>query len=371
MPDKPHPIINCHVHLFTMDHVPRDFLPFGLTRRLRRAPFKRALMWALRRLGAAFDVDRLGRYADFLKIGAMESQEEVFTRLRGYYPSGGEHPTQFVALPMDMTHMGAGDPFEDIETQHQKLATLAAKHPDTLLPFIAVDPRRVTSQDPHPGAMVERLLDQHPGVFRGVKLYPPLGYWPEEPVLMGRVFPLCQERGLPVMSHCSRGGVRSRAHIPETAARFADPDAFVRVLDRFPDLRVCLAHFGGLDDWKLYFTDPDSRTPRPIGHPDRVRMNWLTKIMGLIKSGDHPNLYTDISYTIFMFEQFMRPLKVFLNNDAIRSRVLFGSDFYMAEQEIFDERFLSMSLRAELSADVYRDIAFVNPTRWLTGTDPA
>ena len=371
MSDEPHPIINCHVHLFTMDHVPRDFLPFRLTQWLRRAPFKRAVTWALRRLGAWFGFDRLGRFADFLKISGMETQDEVFQRVRGYYPSRGEHPTQFVALPMDMTHMGAGAPQEDIETQHQKLAALANGYSDTLLPFIAVDPRRVTSQDPHPGAMIERLLDQHPGVFRGVKLYPPLGYWPEDPVLMSHVFPLCQERGLPVMSHCSRGGVRSRAHIPETAARFADPDAFLPVLDRFPELRVCLAHFGGPDDWKLYFSDPDSREPRSVGHPDRVRMNWLSKLLGLIKSGDYPNLYTDISYTIFMFEQYMRPLKVILNNDAVRKRVLFGSDYYMSEQEEFDERFLSMSLRAELPADVYRDIAYGNPVRWLTGADPA
>ncbi len=370
MPEKPAPIINCHVHVFTMDCLPENFLPFSLTRRLRNAPFKRLVMWLLRRLGGFMGADRFGRYASFLNIGAMKTQREVFESLRGYYPSRGEAPARFVALPLDMTHIGAGAPFQSIEQQHQELAELAAIYPDTLMPFICVDPRRVTEQDRHPGAMIERLMDQHPGVFQGVKLYPPLGYWPDDSILERHVYPLCQERGLPVMSHCSRGGVRSRAHIPDTAALYTDPDAFVPIMRRFPDLRLCLAHFGGLEDWGRYFNDPDSRTPRPIGHPERHKMNWLSKIMGLIKSGEHPNLYTDISYTIFNFEEYMRPLKVFLTSPTIRSRVLFGSDFYMAERKAFDERFLSMSLRAELAEDVFRDISYVNPTRWLTGKDP-
>ena len=96
-------------------------------------------------------------------------------------------------------------------------------------------------------------------------------------------------------------------------------------------------------------------------------MNWLTKIMQMIRSEEFPNLYTDISYTMFDFEENMPFLSVFLENDTVRSKVLFGSDYYMTKQEDLSERAVSMRLRHALGGDVFRQISLDNPTRWLNG----
>ncbi len=82
---------------------------------------------------------------------------------------------------------------------------------------------------------------------------------------------------------------------------------------------------------------------------------------------EHPNLYTDISYTIFYFQEFVPALKVFLTDPVVRTRVLFGSDYYMADIEQDNERILSINLRAALGEECFWQIANANPKRYLFG----
>jgi hypothetical protein len=70
-------IVNCHTHVFTIDHVPERFLPLGLPTLMRIAP----LRWALRKLLhwvlPFTDRDQLDRYARFLKLTYRRSQREL------------------------------------------------------------------------------------------------------------------------------------------------------------------------------------------------------------------------------------------------------------------------------------------------------
>jgi hypothetical protein len=76
---------------------------------------------------------------------------------------------------------------------------------------------------------------------------------------------------------------------------FTDPDSYVPILEAYPALRICLAHFGGAGDWSAYLNHPWHAD----GEGDRARMSWLAKILDLIRDGKHPSLWTDISYTLF------------------------------------------------------------------------
>ena len=100
----------------------------------------------------------------------------------------------------------------------------------------------------------------------------------------------------------------------------------------------------------------------------------------MIRSGDYPNLYTDISYTIFKFEKFIPLLKLFLGDPAepkplkrvldVREKVLFGSDFYMTRQEGHSEKEISIRLRNALGEQLFRQIAETNPQAYLEGAAP-
>jgi hypothetical protein len=91
----------------------------------------------------------------------------------------------------------------------------------------------------------------------------------------------------------------------------------------------------------------------------------------MIACGDYPNLYTDIAYTIFtpkirdLYVDLVDYLKVVLSDQKIRSHVLFGSDYYMVEQEELTEKEVSIMLRSRLGEDLFFQIAHHNPMKFL------
>ncbi|MBF9035413.1 amidohydrolase family protein [Rhodobacterales bacterium HKCCE2091] len=347
-------ITNCHVHLFTNAHVPKHY-PHPAVRLLSAVPgFVPGLAAALRLFGHPWSdtLDRLGR---FKAEGDRASQAEVLAAMRQQYPSD----TRFVVLPMDMGPIGHGPVAADIRAQHDELSRLnvADDTAAAIIPFATIHP-----DSPGGAAEVRRCIeDLH---FKGLKLYPRLGFPPDHPVLMREVYPLMAERGLPVMSHCSRGGVQGKGVPTHLADRYTDPRAFLPVLREFPTLRVCLAHFGGTRDWRAYVDEGLAPTP------EARAANWQTAIRDLICSGDWPNLWTDISYTLFQFDDFVPFLRVFLTGEdehtaRLRSRVLFASDYYMTRQERLSERAVCFRLRNTLGEDLFRQLAEVNPEVWL------
>ncbi len=110
----------------------------------------------------------------------------------GYYPNDTTEHTKFIILPMDYSNMGAGDVKEDIDEQHAELAELARdrKYAEFVIPFAHIDPRR-------PGAFrrLKSLVEQDG--FRGVKIYPTLGYRPDYQVLMNNIYPYMIEKNIP------------------------------------------------------------------------------------------------------------------------------------------------------------------------------
>ncbi|MGI1663027.1 amidohydrolase family protein [Palleronia sp. KMU-117] len=344
-------IVNCHVHTFTTAHTPRCF-PSVLVVVVRAFPGLITLLrWGAEALGRERSADYLRRIELFHRTGKRRSQRAVFREVLHHYP----RTTRFVVLPLDMSEAGHGPVARDIVAQHDELASLAAD-PDygaQVIPFAGVDPRRAGVMDE-----LRRCVDDLG--FRGVKIYPRMGFRPDHPVLMDEVYPFCLDRNLPVMSHCSRGGVWRKGWLPSQQDAVTAPQAHEPVLRAFPDLRLCLAHFGGDRDWRAHLrdgVDPDD--------PDARERNWSAKIARLLKDRTYSNLYTDISYTIFRFADHMPLLRLHLAHPHIRERVLFGSDFYMTRQEELSEKAVSIRLRDALGEDLFHQIAHVNPRRWL------
>ena len=89
----------------------------------------------------------------------------------------------------------------------------------------------------------------------------------------------------------------------------------------------------------------------------------------MILSGKFPNLWTDISYTLFEFEQNIPFLRRFLQDPGLARRVLFGSDYYMTRQEVLSERAICFRLREALGDPLFRQIAEINPAIWLGERD--
>lgn len=349
-------IINCHIHTFSKEAVPPEFPPY--LHILTKHQFTRRLTGKLLRLCGRIIKGRdiFERYANFVEIADYDNQMEIFQRVRGRYPLN----TKFIVLPMDMRGMGYGEPRQDIDNQHLELKSLVDCYPDQIIPFIHIDPRSGTPclSGPNSLAFIRKF---HEKGFKGIKLYPPLGYDPTAEFLMP-IYKYANEHNLPVMVHCNRGGVKNKRFKDKDINRTTAPHKYRQVLSRFPEMRLCLAHYGGSEEWDRYLKCEwlDDNT-------SLEEMDWLSQISTMIRSGNYPNLFADISYTIFRYERYIPVLKVLLEDERIRSRVLFGSDYYMIEREKTPERELSIRLRSALGRDTFNLIAHHNPILYLNG----
>jgi predicted TIM-barrel fold metal-dependent hydrolase len=109
--------------------------------------------------------------------------------------------------------------------------------------------------------------------------------------------------------------------------------------------------------------DPSYQTNNPINQEEtRNRLALISEMLH-----DYENLYTDISYTIFQFQQNISLLRVLLSDPVLQKKVLFGSDYYMIEREQMTEREVYFQLRATLGEELFRQIAEINPRLYLGG----
>lgn len=349
-------IFNCHTHIFTNKIVPEHFVPF-LTRILSKRWISRKIGRFLNGLLPDSSDDIFDRWAAFLNIGNYRSQLEIFEFLRGFYPDS----TVFVVNSMDMEFMDAGKVKQGFTSQLDELAEIKKKYPDNILPFIAADPRRQGIVD-----IVKKYVEEYN--FAGIKLYPPLGYYPFDSRL-DKTYEYAQAQGLPVISHCSpagpvsyRGEVTGEMLGKESPALkknyenkcdyFTDPVNYELVIKKFPKLKICLAHFGGNKSMKDYLATSWQKDNEE---------GWFSIIRNMVIKYD--NLYADISYT--MYEKDLLPIiSVVLKDEKVRGKVLFGSDFYMLENAD-SERSFSINVRWALGEEDYAQIANKNPREFL------
>ena len=349
------PMHNAHIHTFTSQHVPSHFKTWPLM------PIIRSKFggWLAKKILPWVKGDAGGRLAAFAHIGNLGKQEDIYDFVASFYPPD----TRFVVLAMDMDHMGAGTAPQPYSQQLEQLAKLQKDFPDNIRAFVAADPRRDNLL-----TTVKNHIDMG---FWGIKLYPPLGFFPFDPNLLP-VYEYAEKNLIPVLSHCSPGGVyyEGRFHTEmreelekhggpirgqkngEITDRYAHPFHYRKVLDQFPKLKLCLAHYGGGDQWRAHMRDPWRRGDVP---------SWLSAVDDLIRKYD--NVYADVSSTVA--DPITHPLmKVQIEDSVLGPRILYGSDFYMVQRQVTEREF-SINFRGYIGESNWKKIACTNPDRFL------
>jgi uncharacterized protein len=367
---NPITIYNIHTHIFTIYHVPEKYLPFGLVRLFKSPNWRAFLRWFLHVLARITKKESLERIAVFSDAAAYKTQRGLLVGMMGFYPPD----TRFGLLTMDMAYMGAGKAEQDYLQQLEQVAAIKQEYQEHVIPFMAIDPRR-----PNLLELVKKYADLG---FGGFKLYPPLGFYPFDERL-DDVYAFAESEGLPIIAHCSPGGVYWRGRItpemrvhPKTgkkleekgnarfARNFTDPANYEYVFEKFPKLKICLAHFGGGQEWSEYLKNywpPEAVEKRLKGEVPEKPLSWLSLILDMMKKYD--TLYADISYTAHE-ERFLPVIKVFLNTPQLREKILYGSDCYMVLLDK-SERAFSMNVRGYLGEQDYRQMAETNPRVFL------
>jgi predicted TIM-barrel fold metal-dependent hydrolase len=173
-----------------------------------------------------------------------------------------------------------------------------------------------------------------PGPFIGFKMYTSLGYKP----LDGRLpylkdfYARCAQEEIPILNHCSPPGGGMITHemkfykeadnfndkdvkpLTYFSQNYVHPTKWGEVLEKFPNLKLCLAHFGG----SLWEKDDSEVDPNG---------NWRAEILGLINNYD--NVYTDISCWNLHGCNKNDFKNLLLQDPKLKERIIFGTDWYM------------------------------------------
>jgi predicted TIM-barrel fold metal-dependent hydrolase len=358
------------------------------------------------------------RYMNFVRYGDRSSQEQVIKSMQAYYPKD----TGMVFLTMDMEYMGAGVPQTRFKKQLSELEGVKRNPHWThkVYPFVFCDPRRIMPQHKREikveqefiGAAFENKAKEYlqKGIYQGIKIYPALGYYPFD-IRMKTMYDYALQHCIPILTHCTIGAVHfkyklneeERYHpflkttLPEKKPvefqeYFTHPLNFECLLNPdilrklwgdattdYTNLKICLGHWGQGEDWHEYldnaWQDTNFRKRNSawcsleldnwIINEDNAFKNfsWFTIICDLMRK--YPNVYADISYTLY--DTTLLPLlKMILEADKkIRERVLFGTDFYLVSKAS-SERAFAINVRAALGDALFEQIAVTNAERFLS-----
>ena len=343
-------IINSHIHCFLACDIPDKFLPLRLVRFIARQSGYEWLAAILSNINPFSSRDTFDRYLSFVQTGRMGSQKAVFQECAQNYPDD----TKFICLSLDMAYMGAGNVPRDYSQQLIELKHLRDYYKENgknnVIPFIHIDPRR-----PEYYELFLQAIEQWK--FKGVKLYPPLGIFPYDNRLRP-IYKYCQEKNIPVLAHCTaanpvfyKGKRRELLKLLENSfikidykksnkdlcSYFTHPAGWKYVMNEYPDLKICLAHFGRETEW------------------DTIILEMMDR---------YDNLYADCSYTMADAERWPMMKVRLLTNPQLMDRLLFGSDFYMSKIECSEKQFC-INFRCFLGEKIWRQITSINPEKFL------
>lgn len=339
-------MFNIHTHIFNMDCAPDDFAPVQsriagkVVSKLRNDKFRKVVLKVLNPFAQ--------KLVAFFTVGSFKTQDLIFEDLASHYPKG----TKIVVLPINFEHMNAGKSPLNLLTQLQGVIDVKMSYPETCLPFIPIDPR-------HEGNLVDFIKNYLSKGFVGIKIYPSLGFYPFDKRLEP-VYDFCQENQLPIMTHCTRFGIYYKgkkvpieiakpesfnatargfeqlmveikktgydAKPPVFCDHFLNPDCFYDVLEKFPELKICIAHVGGEEEVKKAMQKPNED-------------NWYFKTLELV--GNYKNVYTDVSFTAIHKKELAKIKHDFFDNQTlrdkfkfdIREKIMYGSDYFMILKE--------------------------------------
>lgn len=289
----------------------------------------------------------------FESMSEVEELLDVHAELKTYTNKFLEAPDDITKSKLVLKREGS------YEIQIREMLELSKdpEHGKFVIPFFSVDPRRADT----PEKATAYLADIKKNVgkdknFAGIKLYCPLGYSPTDPFLYGSkdgdgsedcLYKFCQDNKIPITAHCSDAGfatlvqfakVTGHIFINESIAKekvvyvenkmidfgttvlgaevkkeairkrarlLNHPQIWIKVYERYNNIYLNLAHFGGED----------------------VKNDWRPVMYNIIKQ--FPNAYTDFScYSDanrlkHVKEQYYDP------KSAPKDKFLYGSDFYL------------------------------------------
>lgn len=280
----------------------------------------------------------------------QSSEHDMLSRLQKDEPG----ITRFVFHMMDAdNYFPYSSDFDFESVQIPKMETLLKQFPEKLIGFVAFDPARNNAIN----IIEDAILNKG---FSGVKFYPPLGYAPtgNTPKIQTKIdalYDFCIKYDVPILSHCNNQGFE--ANRKQHSGYNSNPLGWQSVLQnkKYSNLRLCLAHAGGVEGWFAKPTAGDQTDPATI--TDTISNNnqkdWNSSYAKIVYKlcMNYPNVYCDAAYldeitNNVQYGHFKdRLIDLFLRYPDFSKKIIYGSDWHMLFQEGKNGRYFSDYLR--------------------------
>jgi predicted TIM-barrel fold metal-dependent hydrolase len=219
------------------------------------------------------------------------------------------------------THATRNPNFKHYTIRNDQLASIAKKSHDRLIPFAGVDPNATAD-----GVKELRRVIRNLGV-RGLKIHSSANsVYPNDPKKMYPLYEVCQENQLPILFHTGTTG------LGDCEIKYSKPEYLDEVCERFPDLKVVMAHFG-----------------------------WPWSDVAIALALRHPNVLLDVSG---WRPRYIPQTVLSYLNGPLQDRFLFGTDYPMMRQKEWMDDF-EVNLRPKLRPDVASKLLKGNAERLL------
>jgi predicted TIM-barrel fold metal-dependent hydrolase len=239
--------------------------------------------------------------------------------------------------------------------------------------------RKAGSPGESPLALAKRAVREES--FIGVKLYPPMGFLPlgnaktlfagDYPPHLKRIFgnamnvaldaaladlyAWCVAEQVPVLAHAADSNGAGQGY-----SKRADPSHWRLVTEKFPGIRLSLAHFG---DFDAGFDRPGNRNPKLSG-------TWEWHLAELVRVSPTSLVFADLSYlsTVLLEpadnrrREVVRMLKgIRAEFGGIAQRMLFGTDWIMFGNEAAFDTYNRKGQLADRVGDLLNSADFGDP----------
>jgi uncharacterized protein len=343
-----------HWHTFLDVDTPDNIFPLEIVKSAQKDGIKYKTVKFLCKTANPFRTDdMLDRVINIVEISKLGSQKKIIEKGMEYYPDD----VIIYVLTMDMAFMGAGKVKRPYDEQVREICELSRINRNIKV-FLHIDPRR-------PG-ILQMLKDFHKCYgIAGIKIYPPLGYAPNHPVLM-ECYDFCERKGLAVISHCSpanpvhykgtdkelyklldEAGLKYNKKMKrkELCALFTDPNNWIEIAEKFPNLPIDLAHMGSEVEMLRYLKNP--KDPN----------NFYVKIKNLAKKYD--NIFSDTSFSIANESLYPTIYVEWMQHPILYKKLIFGTDFFVNAVKS-DMKVFCLNYRKEMGEDAFKQQAHYN-----------
>jgi predicted TIM-barrel fold metal-dependent hydrolase len=272
-------------------------------------------------------------------------------------------------------------------TQIDRVSRLDKRNDGRFISFVAFSPFRArTSHGIDFEAAWKPVQDALDRGAWGVKFYPPSGYrpaqndipmrnwfvpalrrqwaaryrgWSDEKLdeVMLKFFKRCEERQIPVFTHCGYGEFQAAGGY---GPRHANPKYWRKVLQQCPNLRLCFGHAGGEDYW----------------YADGKYQAWGEEVVKLC--AQYPNVFCEVGASDGIVK--LRNQRIFANrvleitqkDPGFAQKILYGSDWFMPMKTEARSNYVNMYRQVFLCPQLeehYKDFFCRNALRFLRMTE--